>query len=147
MEDFIELNKSRKLSELTIARRDKNSTVPDGLSKLDMRINQLELDDDGNTLIKLIFKLDYFPETSNDIYTLFLIHDILVFDKNQVLLKDPTGSLSVGYMATHYIESGERLFRELKDQASKMRLPIKGNNRITQAEAEAQIEIIMNNNT
>jgi hypothetical protein len=108
-----------------------------------MRVIKLEFDNNNIATIQLMFKLDYYPERKEDVYTIFLVHDISIYDKNRVLEKDPTGDLSVACLATYYKESGERLFIELRDRAKALSNPVKGDFTITDDQAEKQTKIIM----
>jgi hypothetical protein len=141
--DFIEGEKKRTVSKIEISSRQQHTVVPNGLCSLDMRINKIEINDDNVATIVLAFKLDYYPERKEDVYTIYLIHNISVYDKNRVLEKDPTGDLSIGYMARHYKESGERLFKELHNKSKALSNPIKGDFTISDEEAERQVEIVM----
>ena len=143
--DFVVISKKRKLSELTVEKKRGELEYSQNTS-LDMRINKIEINQDNHVTIKLVLKLDFYSKAYLDIHTLFLVMDVELVDSNRVFESDPTGDLCVGYMATLYKESGERLFTELLTQSKRvLGREFKENINISDKEAEDQSEIILQN--
>ena len=143
--NFVEKSKKRTLTDVDVNVRESQG---DGQanSKLEMRINKLTPGAQNLVTIRLIFKLDYCPQSFIDVYTIYLTLNIEVYDRDLILVNDPLADLSVAYMATHFKESGERLYKELNDQYKKIfsqKSGLQGKFSISEDEAQEQIRQVL----
>lgn len=143
--DFIELEKRRSVSDLEITEKGNNVFQKNANTIVDMRINKITHNHDKVAEIVLIFRLQYFPLDLPDLYQIFLTYKIKILDKNLVLKNRLNSELSISYMATHFKESAERLYIELRDKSRKLfNRDLIGEYEITHEVAYKQCEIILN---